>query len=194
MYVLQFKSSNMFSWQSKGPDYDLKISATVKPENEHKGGRAWLIAMAESATLLSSMVRVIHPEMFEMGMKTMNRMGMRPDLAEVLRLWYSVFNGVQVISNRETPVHRDHNSRWEWYDLLTTVGPYTKAILEFPGVGLRFWYGSGTVLGFCGRVIRHGVSEADGDRICVAYYMRENVQARLETKYADWSKWDIYRN
>jgi hypothetical protein len=149
--------------------------------------------MAESSTLLSSILRVIHPDLFFMGLVTMKKMGSKADPPEVLRLWYSLFNGVQIISNRETPVHRDHNSRWEWYDLLTSVGPYKNAILVFPGLGLTFQYDSGTVLGICGRLIRHGVSEAEGERICVAYFMRENVQKRLETRYAGWNKWDSYR-
>ena len=149
--------------------------------------------MAESSTLLSSILRVIHPDLFVMGLETMRKMGKEADPGDVLQLWYSVFNGVQIISNRETPVHRDHNSRWEWYDLLTTVGPYQNTVLEFPGLGLRFEYETGTVLGVCGRLIRHGVSEADGERVCVAYFMRENVQKRLGTKYANWSNWDSYR-
>ena len=183
----------MISPNSKGPDDDIKPSVTLRPENLHKGGGAWLAAIAESSTLLSSILRVIHPELFAMGLETMKKMAAAADPPDILRLWYSLFNGVQVISNRETPVHRDHNSRWEWYDLLTTVGPYQRALLSFPGLGLRFQYDSGTVLGLCGRLIRHGVSEADGDRICVAYFMRENVQKRMKTKFADWNDWDSYR-
>jgi hypothetical protein len=152
------------------------------------------MALTESSILLSSIVRVIHPTMFDMGMKSMRVMGLMTDLLQIVELWYSIFNGVQVISNRETPVHRDHNSHWPWYDLLTTVGPYQNAILEYPGMGLRFWYGSGTVVGLCGRVVRHGVSEADGERICLAHYMRENVQRRLDSRYASWCKWDTYKN
>jgi hypothetical protein len=177
----------------QGPDQELKPSVTLRSENLHRGGAGWLKAMAESSTLLSSILRVIHPELFFMGLEAMKKMGLEADPPEVLKLWYSLFNGVQIISNRETPVHRDHNSRWEWYDLLTTVGPYKNAILVFPGLGLTFQYNSGTVLGICGRLIRHGVSEAEGERICVAYFMRENVQKRLETSFAGWSKWDSYR-
>jgi len=90
-------------------------------------------------------------------------MGSDANLEDVVKLWYSIFNGAQVISNRETPVHRDNNSRSEWYDLLTTVGPYQEAILELPGVGLRFRYRSGTVIGLLRRVLSHGVSDADGE-------------------------------
>ena len=150
--------------------------------------------MRQSSVLLSAIIRVIHPNLFDMGMQGMRLMGSDANLEDVVKLWYSIFNGAQVISNRETPVHRDNNSRSEWYDLLTTVGPYQEAILELPGVGLRFQYHSGTVVGLCGRVLSHGVSDADGERICLAYYMRENVQARLGTEFADWNRWDSYKN
>jgi hypothetical protein len=149
--------------------------------------------MQESSVLLSSIIRVIHPELFDMGMDAMHHLGLHSDLSDVLKLWFSIFNGASVISNRETPTHRDNFSRSQWYDLLTTVGPYQEAILELPGVGLRFMYASGTVIGLCGRVLRHGVSEAGGERICVAYYMRENVQRRLNTQLASWNTWDSYR-
>ena len=143
--------------------------------------------------ILSSITRVIHPELFEMGLDSMSKMSNQETLKDVLDLWWSVFNGVQVISNRETPVYHDHSSLSCWYDLLTTMGPYKTAHLELPGVGLRFSYGSGTVIGLCGRVLRHGVSLADEERICVAYYMRENVQRRLGSKLASWNFWDNYR-
>ena len=172
----------------------MKVSANLKPENWNRGTRQWLMDIGQSSALLSGIIRVIHPQMFKMGIEAMTKMGSRPDLADVLSLWYSIFNGVQVISNREAPVHRDHSTRWEWYDLLATVGPYDTTFFALPGVGIRFLYGSGTVIGICGRVLRHGVSEADGERISLAYYMRENVQRRLETRYAGWNNWDSYRN
>jgi hypothetical protein len=153
-----------------------------------------LNGMRESSVLLSSVVRVIHPQLFQMGMEAMRRLGLRADLSDVVELWYCIFNGASVISNRETPMHRDNFSRCQWYDLLTTVGPYQEAILELPGVGLRFKYASGTVVGLCGRILRHGVSDADGERICVAHYMRENVQRRLNTEMAGWNTWDFYKD
>jgi len=166
------------------------MSSTLKEANRHKGGPEFLTAVGESSALLSAIIRVIHPELFEMGMEAMTKIRAETDLVEILKLWCSIFNGVQVISNREAPVHRDHIVRWEWYDLLATVGPYQTAIFELPGAGIRFFYDSGTVIGICGRVLRHGVSEANGERICLAYYMRENVQKRLGTKYASWNNLD----
>lgn len=91
-------------------------------------------------------------------------------------------------------MHQDNLTHNEWYNLLTSVGPYNEAIFELPGVGLRFKYTSGTVIRLCGRVLSHGVSEAEGDHICLAYYMRENIQKRLNADIADWPLWDSYKN
>jgi hypothetical protein len=127
-----------------------------------------------------------------MARKSMDVMLGQPNLQEVLQMWMSVFNGVSVICNRETPVHRDNFSASEWYDMLTTIGPYDSAVFELPGVGLRFMYESGTIIGLCGRVLRHGVSQAKGERVCLAYYMRENVQKRLGSPAAGWNHWNEY--
>ena len=145
---------------------------------------------AELACLLSSILWVIHLELFRMGMEGMKKLQTHSSFSHIYRFWWSIYNGVQVISNRESLVHRDHSSSSEWYDLLTTVGPYSDAVLELPGVGLCLQYNSGTVMALCGHLLRHGVFEAEGERICLAYYMRENVQRRLGVKFATWSKWN----
>ncbi len=76
----------------------------------------------------------------------------------------------------------------EWYDLLTTVSLYNMAICNIPGVGMQFEYLSGMVIGLGGRILRHGVSAADGERICLAYYMREAVLRRLGQSDVSWSR------
>jgi hypothetical protein len=60
--------------------------------------------------------------------------------------------------------------------------------MELPGVGLKLSYGPGSVLGMAGKVIRHGVSDCQGDRVCLAYYMRDKVHERMETEAASWMK------
>jgi hypothetical protein len=191
-YLFILKDSSLQSAQ--GPKYDLNMSASIKPEQAHKGGRDWLASIAESSLVLSSVIKVIHPKLFEMGIQAMRAMQRQANLMEVLNLWYSIFNGVSVISNREAPIHRDNLAQSEWYDLLATVGPYHGAIFELPGLGIRLAYDSGTVIGLCGRVLKHGVSDSCGERICLAYYMRGNVQRRLGTTSATWSNWDLYRD
>ena len=92
-------------------------------------------------------------------------------LGDILPIWGSVFNAVGIISNRKTPLHRDCNTRPQWYDLLTTVGDYATAEMSLPTLGLRLKYDRGTVVAFSGRMLRHGVCKVDGDRQCVVWYM-----------------------
>lgn len=112
------------------------------------------------------------------------------DPNDLVNLWSSVFNACQVIVNRETPIHRDHNSHAQWYDVLCSIGPYMGADLELTNIGLTFQYNTGVMLAICGRLLRHGVSDTDGDRMCLAYYMRENVQSRMKTMPVGWSSKD----
>jgi hypothetical protein len=172
---------------SKGPDYDMHPSATLKSTAKHPYCRDWLKANAESAALLSGLLRVIHPELFQMARQAMRKLEAMDEADDLVNLWTSVFNGCQVLSNRETPLHRDNYSCAEWYDVLCSIGPYTGADLELANVGLTFQYNTGVVLAICGRMLRHGVSATQGDRMCLSYYMRENVQSRLGSKAAGWS-------
>jgi len=137
--------------------------------------------------LVNAILRVVHPELYFMARGAMEKLHEEAELTELLEIWASVFNGCQILSNRETPLHRDNNSCWEWYDLLCSIGPYADASFELPGVGLRFPYDTGVIVAICGRILRHGVSVANGDRICIAYYMRENVQRRLSSQLATWN-------
>lgn len=143
--------------------------------------------MMNSSMLLSAMLSVMHPEQYEMGRACMKLLPAHCTDIDALDMWYSLFNGVQVISNRDTPIHRDNGTECPWLDMLATIGPYKNAMFHLPGIGVNLSYFSGTVIGLCGRLLRHGVSNVDGERICIAYYMRSNVQRRVETPPAGWT-------
>jgi hypothetical protein len=99
-------------------------------------------------------------------------------------LWSSPFTAFSVISNRETEVHRDGKGFAPFYDLLATVGNYTGGRFEVPGIGLRFRYDPGTMMGLCGKALEHGVAEVDGDRFCVVQFFHRKV---LEFFQSDFS-------
>ena len=181
-------SGNTIFMRLQTAAFDLKTSASLKKHLEHKGSHRWLREMEESSALLSAVLHVIHPELYASGRAAMEALRAQDEFHEVMEMWSSVFSGVQAISNRECPWHRDNKSQSEWYDLLTTVGPYNMAICDIPGVGMQFEYLSGTVIGLGGRILRHGVSAADGERICLAYYMREAVLRRLGQSDVSWSR------
>ena len=56
-----------------------------------------------------------------------------------------------------------------------TLGRYRNCNLELPGLGLSLEYGPGTVVGLLGSTLEHEVSHFEGERVCYAYFMRDNV-------------------
>ena len=96
-------------------------------------------------------------------------------MQEALGHWSTVYTNLSLISNRKTPLHRDPQSRSDWFDLLATVGEYQDCFLNIPTLGVQLEYSPGTVVAFSGRLLRHGVIEEGGDRCCLAYYMRDNI-------------------
>ncbi|THH15727.1 hypothetical protein EW146_g4796 [Bondarzewia mesenterica] len=138
---------------------------------------------------LNGILRIIHPEQYFAGIECIEKLGDITDIGELVRRWPSVFNGVSVIAQRLTPPHRDGNSRAEWYDLLATIGPYQNGTFELPGIGVSFQYNSGTVIALCGQVLTHSVPNVDGERVCFAWFMRDNVHERLGIRARGWMEW-----
>jgi hypothetical protein len=148
----------------------------------------WLDAISESNAILSAILAVIHPKLYDAGWETAKRLRDTPEIdpQDVLSQWASVFSGVAVISNRSTPPHRDRSSRCHWYDILATVGRYRNCNLELPGLGISLEYGPGTVVGISGNVLEHAVPSFEGDRACYAYFMRNNVHEWANVPASDW--------
>jgi hypothetical protein len=148
----------------------------------------WLDAISESNAILSAILAVIHPKLYDAGWETAKRLRDTPEIdpQDVLSRWASVFSGVAVISNRSTPPHRDGSSRCHWYDILATVGRYRNCNLELPGLGISLEYGPGTVVGISGNVLEHAVPSFEGDRACYAYFMRNNVHEWANVPASDW--------
>lgn len=148
----------------------------------------WLSAISESNAISSAILAVIHPKLYDAGWQTSMRLRDTPETGseEILNRWASVFNGVSIISNRRTPPHRDGSSRPHWYDMLVTLGRYRDCNLELPGLGITLEYGSGTVVGILGNVLEHAVPKFEGDRVCYAYFMRNNVHEWAKVPAGDW--------
>jgi hypothetical protein len=96
----------------------------------------------------------------------------------LLQYWSSRFSGMSVISNQECLIHRDVQARKPWYEILATFGDYTYGRMELPSLVLWLEYDPGTVIGLTGRVVPHGVANSTGNRVCLAYYMRDSVHER----------------
>ena len=139
---------------------------------------------------------VIHPELYDSGRETLKRVREKvpdPPHRDVLNRWTSVFNGVAVITHRETPPHRDGNSMHHWYDLLVTLGRCQECNLNLPGLGISLEYGPGTVVGLSGMVLEHEVSDFEGERVCYAYFMRDSVHEWAKVRPGTWMNTEYYK-
>ncbi|KAG1827503.1 uncharacterized protein BJ212DRAFT_1205901, partial [Suillus subaureus] len=83
--------------------------------------------------------------------------------------WPSVFSGIKVIVNQETPHHWDLGASPSFYNLLVSLGKAHQAILNLPDLGAKLEYPPGTMIYTSGRVLEHGVPAwGDGERIIIA--------------------------
>ena len=126
---------------------------------------------AEPEEFLNFVLLLIHPSLHKTGSSILQILQGLQETAEIASLWTSIFTGIAVISNRETPSHVDYNGRMEWYDLLTAKGSHSSCStrLDLPEMGLSLAYGPGTVVALSGQIFEHCVRFwGDGDRICYA--------------------------
>lgn len=137
---------------------------------------------------------LINPDLFRTGLDMLKSLRHTHGTEDIALRWQSVYTGIAVICNRLSPLHRDSKGRPEWFDTLLSysdTGLSPRLFIE--DIGLDLDYSSGTVVGFCGSVLQHGVeSWGVGDRICYAHFMRESVRARLNVNPAGWVYKDKY--
>jgi hypothetical protein len=144
---------------------------------------------------LNFVLLLIHPNLYTIGSSILQNLRGLQDTTEIASLWTSVFTGIAVISNRETPTHVDYNGRPEWYDLLTVKGSHSSRStrLDLPEMGLSLAYGPGTVVALSGQIFQHRVRFwGDGDRICYARFMREAVRKRFDIEPGNWMTQSYY--
>ena len=153
---------------------------------------AWLDLQMRASALVGGILSVIHPELYVAGVNCLKVLNKDPGLvhkgqalAAVLKVWSSPFTAITVISNRDTPYHRDNGSAHSWFDILVGLGDYKIGRIEFPGLGMRLKYDPGTILAFTGRVLQHGAN-CPGDRACVVYHMKSNVVRELGVTSPSW--------
>lgn len=170
-----------------------QVGATLKSP----AALEWLDEISTSNMITSAILAVIHPELYDAGRECLIRLKkdvefQRKDVDHALSRWTSAFSGISVISNRKTPLHRDGGSRNNWYDLLISLGRYQNCNLELPGLGVSLDYRPGTVVGLSGMVVQHSVKNCRRDRVCYAYFMRDNVHEWAGVPVKDWMKTTYY--
>ena len=145
-----------------------------------------------SAALLGALTSILNPSIYKTGKASILKMAENPSLvaksqglADLLRHWTSPFLAMSLMSNRNTPLHRDNGGAYASMDLLVSVGNYQNGWLQVPGVGFNLNYYSGTVVCLAGRVVRHGAT-VEGERVCWAQYNREDVAGLFGESEFDW--------
>jgi len=152
----------------------------------------WLGEMEDISTYLGAIVSVINPAVFKTGAscireisKNPYRVAKRENLEDLLKIWRSPYTSASLISNRDTPLHRDNSGGYSTMDLLLSVGNYSNGRFQTPGLGYEFMYNSGTVIGIVGRIFMHGAT-AWGERLCYAQWNKQNVLDSLGIPSTDW--------
>jgi hypothetical protein len=129
--------------------------------------------------LLNALVAVAAPEMFTLGSRAIEAVK-KMKLHQNSSYWNTVFLGMAVIVNRETPRHRDSGGGLSHPDLLLSAGEHTGAVLQLPDISTVLEYDPGTAVLVSGLALSHSVPMTwTGHRICLAHFMKDKVHDRL---------------
>ena len=154
----------------------------------------WFNISNDVEKFLNLTLSLIHPDLFRLGVEILRKLRRLEGTKDISQKWQSVYTGIAIICNRVTPFHRDTKGKPEWFDILLSYSePGASPVLSISDLGLDLDYSSGTVVGLCGSVLKHGVdSWGVGDRICYAHFMRESVSRRMNVTPAGWVYKDKY--
>ena len=122
-----------------------------------------MVAMRESGALLSSILFIAHPSLYKAGEESLRRALKTEKMQYAISKWPTVFNKVQVISNRQSPFHRDTSGQPTWYNLLLTLGTYKWGTLAFRNLGMQVSYQLSTIALISALLIHHGAAEVNPD-------------------------------
>jgi hypothetical protein len=173
-------------------EFTPEVSKSLKATNRDTSCQDWVDEFLEAGGLLSAISRVAHPSLYMTGRTAFSAMRELTEIGNCVKRWSSVFSAVNIIVNRETPLHRDTGTLPEWFDILATIGGDSDTIMELPSIGARIAYRSGTVALFSGATIAHSVPAARADRVCFTYYMKNKIHERFGVKAPGWMDASIY--
>src|SRR5216684_3958216 len=147
----------------------------------------WLDVISESNAILSTILAVIHPQLYDAGWQTARCLRDTPKVdQDVLSRWASVFSSISVISNCSTPLHWDGSLQSNWYNMLVTLGRYQKCYLKLPGLRVSLEYRPGMVVRVLGKVLEHAVPSFEGGRVCHEFFMRDGIHGGVVIPVSDW--------
>jgi hypothetical protein len=155
--------------------------------------------MQPSTILLNAVAALTHRSLYRAGHESITKLkqpeslGIKVKTHDHVQSWNSAFSGITVISNRITPRHRDTGGSFPWYDLLLSSGTHQDAYLHLNDIRAKLSYLPGTAILVCGKILSHSLPEwRNGERICLAHWMRNEVHHRLGIYYPEWCKFSSY--
>ncbi|KAG1882450.1 hypothetical protein F4604DRAFT_1577245 [Suillus subluteus] len=107
-----------------------------------------------------------------------------------LKHWASVYTGAAVMCNRQSLDHRDPRCPPEAFDILTCIGSYRHMVMQLKNFGIELAYNPGVMVSYSGRLIRHGISIPEGDRIVWAWFLRDSVHNYARTPRPDYARYN----
>lgn len=151
----------------------------------------WDQSQQTMSALVGCILAIIHPNQLESALQvkaglTLPGSGEYPFMDH----WKLPFDGVAIITNRQTPQHVDAQGWKTLYDLLITLEKYTNGDLELADISLRFRYKPGTVIAIHGAVLRHAAETWEGERVCLAHFTRATLCRYLDVPVPHWSTAD----
>jgi hypothetical protein len=166
------------------------------------GGMTFLQSMSDTFAILGGALSAAHPRLFDSGLQTMESVShgrfpveLPTTCKEALLHWSSPFSSIDLAVNRETLLHRDLSHMATGYTSVTMTGRYELAVMECPGMGLRFSFLPGTMVIGMLALLEYGVSRTDGDSIMLTSHFDGALLSRCSDLTPAWPPklmaWDL---
>lgn len=156
---------------------------------QKKGVHSFITENHPLGLLVDAVTSVINPELYFSGLHAIQSLQNGCSTTP----WTSVWSGMALIVNRETPSHRDSGGSISMHDLLVSAGTHQVCYLEVAELGAEFLYLPATMLALSGKALSHRVkSWGGGERICLAHFMKDGVHNQLHQPRPAWPLLDDY--
>ncbi|KAJ3531312.1 hypothetical protein NMY22_g8206 [Coprinellus aureogranulatus] len=156
--------ANTICWYNQGwGAHNSTPAPSVNLRDPDGGAMDFLEDMERVNCLISGLLAIIHPELYKEQVAVLEELALgrarhsdREVMMEAFKHWATPFTGFALISNRETPFHRDSTGGKTLFDILAAFGRYRNGRFEVPLLNSRFMYNPGTAITLPGGLLQHG--------------------------------------
>ncbi|KAG1722288.1 uncharacterized protein EDB91DRAFT_1063980, partial [Suillus paluster] len=126
--------------------------------------------------LVSATLHIMHPRLYWATVRTHVKLGhwsaeqALHDMHCLLKHWASkhwasIYTGVSIMCNYQSPNHRDLKCPPKAFDILTCIGNYPHTIMQLTNLGIELAYNTGVMVSYSGCLVRHGICIDKGDQM-----------------------------